>query len=500
MSKLAQIPIGGKLLIEVNSSPVSGLVASVGSLAVFDNVGVGEVYIKIGSLDTDWSLVGGSVDLSPYFKHDGTVAMTGDLDLGTKGIKSSNATVIGLAVGTSFVAIGDSVIVEGINAVAMGGDNTASGNGSVAMGNGNTASGIRSVAMGGSNTASGDNSFAMGNGNTASGGRSVAMGDNNTASGYTSVAMGDNNTASGHYSFAMGNNNTASGLYSVAMGGNNTASGLYSVAMGQNLSSLSMNQTTIGCGNEALGGESGSSWIATDPLFVIGNSSDNGTTLSNALVITKNAKSFFKNDMDLGSHQIKNLENGTDPQDAVALSQLDGYWKFTDSSASLNVALADAYFGTFSGDFDIKLARNNVQIINIGANSVTVTTEIVKTQLYSGLGVKAESNMIVIAPSVSDGATSLLAQLTSFNPLTNRKTKVEIFLSADGVSCSWEKIIHVTQGDLSLTVQDGFYSQDDLGVICSLGFLAGVYSVDVSSITILNGVNFRVIFTEVCSL
>jgi hypothetical protein len=509
MSKLAQIPIGGKLFIEVNASPVSGLVASVGSLAVFDNAGVGEFYIKSGSLDTDWSLVGGVVDLTPYFKHDGSVSMTG-------GIKTSSAIVDLDAVGTNFVALGTSNNVSGADAVVMGRINTASGAASFAMGRRNTASSDYSVVMGSDNTASGNASFAMGAENTASGVKSVAMGYRNTASGINSVAMGRSNTASGFASFAMGNGNTASSDYSVVMGSDNTASGFASVAMGQSntasganavamghiTTAPSFNQTTIGCGNSPLGGETPDSWVTTDPLFVIGNSSDNGATPSNALVILKDAKSYFKNDMDLGSHQIKNLLDATEPQDAVTLSQIGGFWKYATESTGLNEASTDAYFGTLSGNFDIKIVRDSVQVVNIGANSVTVTTEIVKTKLYGqiGLDIKAESNMIVIAPSIEDGATSLLAQLTTFNSIANRKTKVEIFLSADGVSCSWEKIIHVTQGGLSLTVQDSFYSQDDLGVICSLGFSGIVYSVNISSVTVLNGVNFRVIFTEVCSL
>lgn len=93
-TKLAQITIGGLRAIQLDSSPVStGFDAPIGSIALVNESGVGKLYLKSGSANTAWEpVVSGSVDLSPYLKKDGSVAMTGDLDLASHKIKGvSNA-------------------------------------------------------------------------------------------------------------------------------------------------------------------------------------------------------------------------------------------------------------------------------------------------------------------------------------------------------------------------------------------------------------------------
>lgn len=78
MSKLAQITIGGKLYLEIDADPTSaGLTAPIGSLAVWNNAGVGKLYLKSGSANTAWSETGGVVDLTPFLRADGTVAIAG---------------------------------------------------------------------------------------------------------------------------------------------------------------------------------------------------------------------------------------------------------------------------------------------------------------------------------------------------------------------------------------------------------------------------------------
>lgn len=101
VAKLAQITIGNKRFIEVDADPsIGGLSAPIGSMAVVNDGGVGRSYMKSGSLDTDWTIMAtGSVDLSPYFKKDGSVLATGEFDLNSNKIKN-------LATGT---ASGDAV-------------------------------------------------------------------------------------------------------------------------------------------------------------------------------------------------------------------------------------------------------------------------------------------------------------------------------------------------------------------------------------------------------
>lgn len=121
--------------------------------------------------------------------------------------------------------------------------------------------GIRSVAFGRNTTASGAYSFVFGNGATASGALSMA-GGTSTASATGAVALGGGgNTASANYSTAFGLVNTASGLASTAMGFQNIAQSYAQVALGR----FGVAQGTT------------DSWVASDPVFTIGNGASDGS-------------------------------------------------------------------------------------------------------------------------------------------------------------------------------------------------------------------------------
>jgi len=131
----------------------------------------------------------------------------------------------------------------------------------------------------------GDNSMAMGVNTTASGDASTAMGVNTTASGDFSTAMGYLTIANSDYSAAMGYLTTASGNFSTAMGSHTTASGNNSTTMGRSTNAQSYASTAIGHFN--VGGGTINSWVNTDPLFEIGNGTDD-LNRENAVTVLKN--------------------------------------------------------------------------------------------------------------------------------------------------------------------------------------------------------------------
>ncbi len=135
--------------------------------------------------------------------------------------------------------------------------------------------GNHSTAFGYNTTASGETSTAMGSGTKASGSYSTAMGGNSIASGEVSTAMGVGTKASGNYSTAMGSFTNASGNYSTAIGINTTAGSFASQAIGQF--------------NDSITGANKTAWVATDPLFYVGNGSD-ANTRHNAMTVLKNGK------------------------------------------------------------------------------------------------------------------------------------------------------------------------------------------------------------------
>jgi hypothetical protein len=114
---------------------------------------------------------------------------------------------------------------------------------------------------------------------------SVAMGYNSKAVGLNAFAFGREAKAQGERSFALGDYANAIGNGSVALGPDSRADGIFSVAVG-NTNADSYYSTAMGIHN--VGGGSKTTWVATDPLFEIGNS-QSSVSPKNALTILKNA-------------------------------------------------------------------------------------------------------------------------------------------------------------------------------------------------------------------
>lgn len=175
----------------------------------------------------------------------------------------------------------------GVVSFATGFDTIASGEGSTAMGYETIASGFYSTAMGEISKASGPRSTAMGYMTIASGDFSTAMGHDAVAGGQSSTAMGGHTSASGDFSTAMGSHSVASGLRSTALGNTSTAQAVDSVVIGR-YNIISGNKTA---------------WVDTDPLFVIGNGTNNAVR-SNALTVLKNGKTGIGTDVPQGTLEV----------------------------------------------------------------------------------------------------------------------------------------------------------------------------------------------------
>ena len=225
------------------------------------------------------------------------------------------------ATGTNSAAFGAGTTASAPQSAAFGSITIASGTDSVAFGFHSTASGNYSTASGYFTTASGNYSVALG-GNTSAGIGAVAIGENNHADHWVAGSLcGANNTSSGNYAITAGAFCSAS-AYSIAIGEGATASN-NSVSIGWNTLSSGAAGVSFGYGAMAVGDystasgyfvtagaayscavgsfngglpntatENPSAWVATDPIFEVGNGyipSGAGTAvLSDALVVYKN--------------------------------------------------------------------------------------------------------------------------------------------------------------------------------------------------------------------
>jgi len=157
------------------------------------------------------------------------------------------------------------------------------GQASVAMGNDNLASGKWSFAVGGSSTATQTGSISIGISNISGGYNSVVLGQQNTGYGAWSVTMGIGNLTTTDNCVAIGSLNQATGVMSLALGASTSASGRASATFNTETQAQSCDSSAFGTYN--IGGGNATEWVATDPLFEIGNGT--ATTPHDALFVDK---------------------------------------------------------------------------------------------------------------------------------------------------------------------------------------------------------------------
>lgn len=397
-----------------------------------------------------------------------------------------NATAIGnraKADGVNSFALGDSAVVTSDDSYAIGASAVASGRGSFAIGSkdklfgdnytiSTVATGELSMAIGLNAKTIGNESFAAGIGVAASGESSVAIGKNSFAEGSSSLAVGGtasgvgsktfgSGTASGFGAMTIGGGTAsgfvaatlfagvASGDYSVAMGENSLASGTNSIALGRNTTAQAYGSTVFGSYNIASGNQT--TYVATDPLFVIGN----GTFLvpSNAITILKNGKTAIGHDaptqmLDVNG-QVR-IRGGSPAAGRVLTSAADGTATWQDvvigthshstsdiTSGTLSVARGGTATGT--------LNANKVMVGN-GTSGVLTPTNLHWDNTNSRLGIAtatpgtrlqvngnmavgsfstAPANGIAVSGSVGIGTTAPADLLHLANTSGNSKVRVE---------------------------------------------------------------------------
>ncbi|MEO7905438.1 MAG: hypothetical protein ABIT06_00555 [Saprospiraceae bacterium] len=109
------------------------------------------------------------------------------------------------------------------------------------------------------------------------------------------------------------------GTWSFASGFSTKAKGVISTALGMYTSSKAMLSVSIGRFNDEIFSSSPTSWVATDPLFSIGNGTSGAP--SNAVVIYKNGNSDFNGHMDIDGFTKMGVDEGAP---AIKMKKLTG--------------------------------------------------------------------------------------------------------------------------------------------------------------------------------
>lgn len=258
--------------------------------------------------------------------------------------------------------------------------NSATGTNAVAIGDASDATGNLSMAVGDNAESSGNASFAVGETARAQGFASFSAGEATTAQSDNSIALGRNTRAVGTQSFAVGDNASAEGVSSVAMGLNTVAQGDRSFAMGSDITAQAYNSVAIGRFSNFLGNST--TWVDSDPLFVIGNGGSLATR-ANAFTLNKNGSSrlnytagadgeaAFTIDVNSATLRHTNLVLSSDDD-----SMNDNSRDFLQASSGVNtyfVMQGDGSMGINKGQPDYTLDVAGPTNINDGLTGVALT-------------------------------------------------------------------------------------------------------------------------------
>lgn len=294
------------------------------------------------------------------------------------------------------VAIGQDVVVNGLNAMAIGSGTESHGSSSIVFGTQATAGkdADTSIVIGERASTEVSRVVAIGSKATAAGSGSVAIGSAVKGDGEASIAIGNGSVATAKYATALQVNSQAHGIQSIAFGrGANTSKNSdYSIAVGSYAKTSNESAFALGTLANASGKEAqaiGSySEAAVEGSTAIGSYSkatvDKGIFGVNPLnAPIKNVKdlpwtstyaSVSVGDVENGiTRQITNVSAGTKDTDVVNVAQLSATAKAakTEVKAGQNVTINEAK-GLNGQSIYTLSAKDDSASVSAGSNAVTV--------------------------------------------------------------------------------------------------------------------------------
>ena len=294
------------------------------------------------------------------------------------------------------VAIGQDVVVNGLNAMAIGSGTESHGSSSIVFGTQATAGkdADTSIVIGERSSTEASRVVAIGSKATAAGSGSVAIGSGVKGDGEASIALGNGSVATAKYATALQVNSQAHGIQSIAFGrGANTSENSdYSVAIGSYAKTSNESAFALGTLANASAKEAqaiGSySEAAVEGSTAIGSYSkatvDKGVSGANPLNApienvkdlpwTSTYASVSVGDVENGiTRQITNVSAGTKDTDVVNVAQLSATAKAakTEVKAGQNVTINEAKGANGQSIYTLS-AKDDSASVSAGSNAVTV--------------------------------------------------------------------------------------------------------------------------------
>ncbi len=210
------------------------------------------------------------------------------------------------------------------------------------------------------------------------------LGNNNTLNSYAenSLVVGNNNSVSQKFNFVFGLNNyvwaatSADSLFTLTVGSDNQNLANYGITMGKGLINKSFAALIIGQYNLASDTTSLTDWIADDPVFVVGNGTDD-LNRSNVFLIKKNGDLFTKGN-------IYQAYTGTFPAKKSVTSVLPQIMNlkvdFDGKEFYLNPTSVKKQFPSLVKTFDNQYAINTVNLVPALIKTIQEQQQIIEKQ------------------------------------------------------------------------------------------------------------------------
>ena len=355
-------------------------------------------------------------------------------------VNGNGAIALGLnnnANGAGAVAIGNTNTSTGVGAVTLGNQNVAYGQGALALGNSNVADGVGSVALGQNTTVSADNALALGTNAMASAQDSMAVGNNSAATATQATTLGNESTASGMRSTAVGNAATSSGNFSTAVGTNSASTGTAGVAVGINSQATEEGATAIGSG--AFANQAFSTALGTGALTQRGAQNDYtafglATPQTSIGELAIAAATGVVNPVTgavtpIGNRQITGVAAGSQPTDAVNVSQLTGAAATLGNAVATDLGGGAAYNAATGAITAPTYTVGGVAYANVGNAIAALNTDVgggvgaaanpyFKTNSVAAAAIAGAIDSVAIGPAATTSANALRSVAIGSNATT----------------------------------------------------------------------------------
>lgn len=287
------------------------------------------------------------------------------------------------------VAIGQDVIVNGLNAMAIGSGTESHGSSSIVFGTQATAG------------KDADTSIVIGERSSTEASRVVAIGSKATAAGSGSVAIGSGVKGDGEASIALGNGSVATAKYATALQVNSQAHGIQSIAFGRGANTSENSDYSVAIGSYAK--------TSNKSAFALGTLAN--ASAKEAQAIGSYSEASVEGSTAIGSYSKATVDkgvSGANPLNAPIENVKDLPWTSTYAS----VSVGDVENGITRQITNVSAGTKDTDVVNVA--QLSATAKAAKTEVKAGQNVtinetKGANGQSIYTLSAKDDSASVSA-------------------------------------------------------------------------------------------